>query len=300
MQNHLAYLFPAFTIRYTGKEINIIDNTGISFTEKLRTSEILLGLPLNEFDIKQNDYLEDELRNQVLAYIFSTSFSELVKTQYPQPAYLSGFSMGLYAALYHAEAVDYETGLQLIFDVYHQLKKIMGHLNYGMFSVIGFSRNDLENTISELKTTEIVIQNGEFSFVISGANSELSPLIQTLNEQGAVHLNTFHVSVPYHSKILLPHKDAFEEIVKKYRIAKPSIPLVSMIDNSIIDTTDKVENEIINNIIHPLNFMENMLYMLQLGVKEFIELGAGTSLLKSSKFIDGDFSFKAISKHKLL
>lgn len=300
MQNSLAYIFPAFTTRYTGKEITILNNSGFQFKEKLYACEKQLNLTLSDFDINHRNYLNDELKNQVLAYIFSTSFSDVLRTQHHEPAYVSGFSMGLYAALYQAGAVDFETGLQLIYEVFLEVKQIMRNLDYGMISVVGFPLSELEAFIQDLRTTEIVIQNGEFSFVLSGANHELNPLAELLQEKGAVHMNIFKVSVAYHSKILQPHQEAFSQIVKKHTITKPNTPIVSMVDNSVIDTIDKVASEITVNIVHPLNFMNSITYMQQLGINEFIEVGAGNSLLKSSKFIKGDFTFKAVSKHKLI
>ncbi len=300
MQKKIAHLFPAFVLKYTGKELTIIKKYNRDFQKRLSRSSKLLGVDLNEFDIKQNNFTDQELKNQVLSYIFSSIFSDILHENKKTPNLISGFSMGLYAALYHAKSVDYDTGLLLINDVFNEVKRISLDEKYAMASVIGFDRQDLDSYISELKSVEVAIQNGSYSFVISGKEEEVKPLLKKLQTEGAIHTSLFNVSFPYHSKILSCCTQSFKLIVDKYNIKNPETPLISMINQAELATSVAIRNEIVKNVTQPLNFFETINTLVKLGTKKFIEVGADTSLLKSSKFIEGDFNFQAIAKGKYL
>ncbi len=300
MQNKITHLFPAFVLKYTGKELNIIEKYGYDFHKRVRLSNELLDLNLEEFDIIKNNFTNEELKNQVFSYIFSCIFSDILYENKKTPKLISGFSMGLYAALYHAKSINFNTGLLLINDIFNEIKQILSNKKYVMASVIGFSQSDLELFTFKLKNVEIVIQNGIYSFVISGKEAVVKPLLEKLQLEGAIHVSLFNVSFPYHSKILRNHTHTFELIANKYQISNPKIPLISMTDQTELTTIKQVKSEMVKNIIKPLNFFKTIQTLNDLGIKQFIEVGAGTSLLKSSKFIEGDFDFQAISNGKIL
>ncbi len=300
MQHKVAHLFPAFVLKYTGKELKILEKHDYDFQVKINESSDILELGIKNFDLKTNNYINNEFTNQVLSYIFSCAFSDIIQKQHAQANYISGFSMGLYAALYHAKSIDFKTGLLLIKDIFNQVKQILGDKNYVMGSVIGFSRTDIEVFSKKYKSVEIVIQNGEYSFVLSGKESEVKILLEKLKLEGAIHITQFNVAYPYHSSILANHTTAFENIVNKYAFSNVETELVSMIDQNILLTSEQVKNEVVRNITQPLNFLNTIQKLSSLGTKIFIEVGADASLLKSSKFIDGEFDFKAIAKGKVI
>ncbi len=300
MQTKVAHLFPAFVLKYTGKELKILEKYDYNFQIKINESSNLLGIDLSDFEIKNNNFTNNEFKNQVLSYIFSCAYSDILNEKKFIPNYISGFSMGLYAALYHAKSLNFKTGLLLIKKVYSEVKQILGDKNYVMASVIGFSKTDIECYSNKYNSVEIVIQNGEYSFVLSGKQTEVNPLMEKLRTEGAIHLSIFNVAYPYHSSILTSHTNTFEHIVNKYEINNAEIDLVSMIDQTILSKAGQIKKEVVRNVTQPLNFLHTIKKLNSLEINNFIEVGADTSLLKSSKFIEGDFDFKAVAKGKVL
>lgn len=301
MQKKLAYLFPAFALKYTGKEFDIITaKYQYDLRSRIKESAELLGLDIKGFDIKNCNFLQSELENQVLSYIFSCSFSDIIHQQELEADTISGFSMGLYAALYHGGSIDFQTGLWLINDMYSAVKRLMNDEKYALLSVIGFSRKDLESLMPSSQNTEIVIQNGIFSFVIAGKAVQIESLRMVLENEGAVYLSQFSLSSPYHAKILLEHSNEFQAITNRYSFSNSKLPLISMIDQKTLKKEEDLRTEVVKNVSQPMNFYQTLTTMNQMGINDFVEIGADASLLKSSKFIEGDFSFKAIAKGKYL
>lgn len=301
MQEKVAHLFPAFVLKYTGKELSIIEKHGFNFQNRLNQSSKILGLNLNEFDIKNCNLIEDELKNQMMSYIFSCTFSDILKRKNLTPNFVSGFSMGLYAALYHSNAIDFKTGLFLIRDVFQEIKNLMGTKKHTMASVVGFYDDELKTFMNSFNNIEIIIQNGIYSFVIAGEEeAEINDLLEILLNEGAIHLNIFNINFPYHSKKLKENHPIFESIANNYVVNNAKVPLVSMIDQGQLNYKEEIKAEIAKNITHPLNFYKTIHALNKQGVNEFIEIGADSSLLKSSIFIEGDFEFKAVAKGKVV
>jgi len=301
MREKLAFLFPAFVLKYTGKEYDLIAKKhGYDIDTRISDSGRLLSVDIEGFDIKENNYIDSELENQLLSYIFSCSFSDIIHNKNIEADVVSGFSMGIYAAFYHAGVIDFNTGLFLIRDIYSMVHSILQNQKYSMASVVGFTRNDLANYIRGRESVEIVIQNGTYSFVISGLEQEVEQSMNILQEEGAIYLSRFNLSSPYHAKILRNRQNEFEKITTKYTFSDPNLPLISMIDQKSLQIASELRQEIVRNVCLPLDFHNSIRNMNKQGVKHFVEVGADTSLLKSSKFIEGDFDFKAISRGKWL
>lgn len=300
MQNTIAHLFPAFVLKYTKKELCILEKHGLDFHRVILESSEILGIDLNGFDVVHQNFLDDEFKNQLFSYIFSCAFSDILYKTGKIPNYISGFSMGIYAALYHAKAIDFATGLMLIKEIFNEVKSIFGSKHYIMATVIGFNENGLKALIIDFENVEVVVKNGDYSFVISGPEDEVRLLLIVLEKEGAIHLSQFKVKFPYHSKLLNIHRPNFDSIASNYTIKAPKVPVISMINQKELKTAQQLQNEISLNITSPLDFLKTMQVLDQMEVKEFIEVGAGISLLKNSKFIEGDYLFKAIAKGQVI
>lgn len=300
MKERTAYIFPAFALKYTGKEITIVEKYKYDFYNRLTIASDVLGQNLNNFNIKTNNYLDNEFLNQIYSYIFSCTFSDILQQKKEAPLFVSGFSMGLYAALYHSKSISFKTGLNLLSDVYSLINSSLKSEAYTMVSVIGFDRNDLQNFISNYQSVNIVIQNGYFSFVLSGTQNDFNILLETLKKEGAVHINKFKISSPYHSPILQTKQANFNNIITKYEYNTPDIPLISMIDQRQITSVIEVKNELVKNISEPLNFLKTIEYFVNNKISSFIEVGADASLRKSSKFIKEEFTIQSVAKGKVL
>lgn len=299
MQNKTAHIFPAFTLKYTGKEIEILKRNGINIETRIEKILQLTGINLKDFDIDKNNFLDDELKNQIISYVFACSFSDILKEKNYSAQYISGFSMGLYAALYHAGSIDFETGLQAVVEIYKETAKIYSGQEVAMASVIGFNDGDLKAFAGAYGSIEIVIKNGRYSFIVTGNRNEMESFIYDVTNEGAMHTAIFKVKNSYHSKKLRENTSVFSKIAGKYNIKEASTPVISMISQKITTSPDLLRDEIVLNIISKLDFHKTIMTINNTGIKHFIEAGADISLLKSSKFIEGDFKFESTAKGKM-
>lgn len=294
-----ACLFPAFTLKYTGKEIRILENAGFSPVERFQLADHLLGTELSQFEIRNHNFLAHEQENQLLSYIFSGCFSDAFKAKGHKCDVASGFSMGLYAALYHLNVLDFENGLGLTAEAFQTASKAVAGKNYGMASLIGFEKDFLEKELAAFPETEIVIRNGKFSYVLAGDKDRLNAFLQHARTEGALHAEMFDVGTPYHSKLMQNEKKCFENLTNSFTFSEPQAPLFSMTTGKLLSKAEDIKKEVVRNICQSPDFYQTIFDLNAAGINQFFEIGAGTALLKSSKFIEGDFEFLALAKGKI-
>ncbi|MBK8807629.1 MAG: hypothetical protein IPO21_13730, partial [Bacteroidales bacterium] len=81
MNINTAHVFPAFTLKYTGKEMQVLEINNVDFNSKLQYASEIIGINLTDFDFNTNNFIEQEEKNQYLSFLFSCCFSEIVKSK---------------------------------------------------------------------------------------------------------------------------------------------------------------------------------------------------------------------------
>ena len=76
-----------------------------------------------------------------MSYIFSCAVSDLLKSKQVYPDYISGYSMGIYAALYCGQSVTFTEGLDLIKKAFELIKLTTQEMDTGMASIVGVYRD---------------------------------------------------------------------------------------------------------------------------------------------------------------
>lgn len=297
--NESGFLFPAFVHEYIGTEQQILSGLSDDFDILLKKAAEHSNSDLLNFNILTNNFLSDELKTQFITYIFSCSISNILKKNNVLPAYTAGYSMGLYAALYFCESVTFEDGLDLIQNAFDIITNPITKQKFGMGIVVGLDNDDLNNIIfNNFENIEIINENNKHTFVISGLFSEVKMLLEMAREEGALHTRLLSVTCPYHTKFMNEASNIFDEYLYKKKIYSPKFHIISLTDQKIITSEKEVRNMLVKNINSSINWHKTICKMLDLNIKTFVECGAGKTLYKIAKFIDGDFKIYPINRLK--
>jgi [acyl-carrier-protein] S-malonyltransferase len=287
-----AYIFPAFINEYPENPFSGMQELHDHFHDLLTESASCIDPELAEFDFVSNHFLWDELKTQYLTCIYSCAVAKILDEKKIIPAFSAGYSMGIYAALVHARVVTFADGLLLIKKAYESIRKIIQDHKYGMCSVIGLTREDINRLICSFDLrVEITNQNSDFAFVLSGFHKDIINMIHAATEEGALHTHLLNVSLPYHSGFLKETRHAFSNFIESIRFANPRIKIISLVDQQILQYPSDIKEELIKNLFTPLNWYKTQLELLGSGVNLFVECGPGKNLVKNSKFIEGDYEF---------
>ena len=291
-----SIFFPAFVNEYTGKEQQAISVYENNFNHLLTVASGTLNLGLTEFNFQENNFLNDELKSQYISFIFSCSVADILKYHKLKPKFVSGYSMGIYAALYFWGSITFYDGLQLVKNAWENIILSTTGSKYGMGMIVGLKESEISDLIKTCGGLEICNQNNPHTFIISGLWDSVERILIKAKTEGALRASALPVSNPYHSKFVKNAVPAFTTMVNNIIFTNPAYHYVSAIDQKIIDSSDGVRNEVIENICCRMNWYNTMNSILRLGTNSIFECGAGDGLTRNSRFIEGNYKSYSINK----
>jgi len=249
-----AHIFPAFVSDYTGKEVTSLAKYYNLFSEHLMVASKELKSNLTDFDVNVNNFTDNELKTQIIQYVFGCTISDILHENNIFPECISGYSMGIYAALYHAKSIDFETGLKLIKNAFLIIKSNIPAFKYGMASIGGLELKDIKCIlINNSFNAEVINVNNSTSFVISGMRNDVENIVNIAKEEGALQAKVFNTSIPYHSTFLNEAANEFNIYINGLNIQQPKFKLVSSIDQRLVESKTEVLKELTDNINKRLN-----------------------------------------------
>lgn len=292
-----AHLFPAFVPEYLGIETGVLEHYGIDFNAYLKKATDITGEQLEDFDIVTRNFLDHQLKSQYIPYIISCCVSDILHEKDFRPAFVTSYSMGIYAALYHCRSIDFSTGLRLIKTAYESIEDHLPGYPSSMCVLGGLNRDDVNGLIRSFQSdVSIINQNSEFSFLLSGHKSHLEKILADATIMGAMQARMLPVSHPYHAPVLEAAAASFQKALPDMNIGTNELTYVSAIDNRIVLNREAIMEELTKNLFHGFDWYKTFMFLQQNGVDTFIECGAGESLYKIGKFIEGDFKIFNLKK----
>jgi len=291
-EHKIAFVFPAFISDYRDDPSKTVPRFDELFREYLSRAAEYTDKELLAFDRDSNPMLGDELRNQYISYIYGCVSARILMDSGNMPSMLAGYSMGIYAALHTAGSISFETGLSFIGQAYHSIRKFLPDNNYAMCGVIGLSENDIRAIALDRNLSLVIVnRNSNFSFILAGSSFHINVFMLKAKEEGALHVRSLGVSIPYHTDLLAEAAVELSGAVLKAEIHSPVIPLISVLEQDIITDAVRAGTEVVNNIHKPFNWLGTQLKMHDSGIEVFTECGPSQALRKNSKFIPGAGKF---------
>jgi len=120
--------------------------------------------------------------------------------------------------------------------------------------------------------------NGPESVVVSGAEAALSALTAVLSAQG-IQSRPVTVTRAFHSPLMEPMLDAFEEVAARLTFAAPRIPLVSDVTGEVLAGETAFSARYLREQVRaPVDFHAGMGTLFAQGYRTFLEVGPGPTL----------------------
>jgi len=253
-----------------------------SIREKFNQADQLakkLKLPKISDYILRPDNLKKEtlpiIRNLAL-FTLETALGELLIAKKIIPQAITGHSFGEYAALVVAGVISFEDAFDII---YHRDFFCPKSNALGWMVAVNADEPTTKKALGKIKFY-ISNLNSSQQTVVSVGPEALEQIKGRLAEQGIKHKVLANVPQPYHSPLLEGVKDRIEKYLKNKRIsfAKPRFPIFSSVSqrwiNEVNFKEDEVRRILINQIITPVNFINQISSIHKERCFNFIEFGA--------------------------
>lgn len=212
-----------------------------------------------------------------------------------QPAYVAGHSVGEYAAVAAAGALDIAGTLRLVRERGRLMHQEGQACESGMAAVLGMDASTLEAICAEATEQTLAEQgaagthpgagrvvvandNAPGQIVISGARHALDLAMSIARERGAKRVVPLAVSGAFHSPVMAPASSGLAAAVAAASLRDAEVPLVANITAQPITLAGDMRSELAQQIAAPVQWTRSVAYLAEQGVTTFVEFGAGQVL----------------------
>ena len=267
---------------------------------------------------EQNDAARDVLDrifNAVdfdLRTIMFEDDARLNETQYTQPAlfahslaahaalgieadYYMGHSLGEIPAVVAAGSLSLEDGLKIVVkrgELMSQAK------SGGMAAVIGMDLEALTMLCDELSTDDKRIApanlNAPDQVVISGDLELIEQFSNVAKERGARRVMPLNVSGAFHSHLMDDAKVKFAEFLEDIEFNHSNTPIVQNFSAKDEERILMIKQNLIEQLVSPVRFVESVVHLKRLSVTEAIEVGPKKVLCGLMRKIDPEIKTQNI------
>jgi [acyl-carrier-protein] S-malonyltransferase len=284
MNEKIGFLFPAFAMKFAGSHPRYRDE----FEERLAAASKLVPIDLKCFGDLAVGTIEDELQAHYFCYLNNAVVSTILKERNIDADYSAGYSMGLYSALFHSQALSFDDGLLLMHNIYNVALNSIENKKYGMGVIVGLSCEHVDGMISEIseKVDMIDVSNDQV-INVAGEFDEVVRVLEAAARK-AFKTKMLPITLPYHSRFMGNAGAKIREFLAQVEISPPVCKIVSCVNQKVLSTSQDIREELCCNVSERMCWLKTMQKLLELGVTMFVECGMSKSLTQLAKVIDHD------------
>ena len=256
-------------------------------------SKIILDGPKEELNLTVN--------TQPAIFLVSYSIFQVVKNEYNidlhKAKYFAGHSLGEYSALSCAGYLDFKDTIKILRIRGDAMQNSVPTGEGGMIAVLGETIENIETILKEnLKnfTVQIANDNSDGQLVLSGKNKDIDILIEILKKNKIKNIK-LPVSAPFHCSLMNNATDIMKKELNKLNFKNSKKVLISNVTANEIFEVDKIKDLLVKQIESRVRWRESVLYMINNGVNQFIEIGPGKVLSGLIKRINKEVISNAIN-----
>ena len=199
-----------------------------------------------------------------------------------RPAFMAGHSLGEYAALIVADAIDFESGMRLVRERGRTMQEACDATPGTMAAILGMEPGDLI-PICEQHGASLCNVNAPGNITIGGTAEAVAAASEAASEAGASRVVPLEVAGAFHTPLM---DSAREAMSAGAPFADPTIPVVSNVTAAPMTAAAELAPELTQQITSPVTWVDSVRTMLDAGVTNFIEFGPGRVLTGAMRRIE--------------
>jgi len=197
------------------------------------------------------------------------------------PSYAAGLSLGEYAALYAADAVDFAPAVRLVAERGRLMQAAATAVESGMVSVIGLDEAQAEALVAEAAQGETLTCanfNCPGQIVVSGTLAACKRVEQLARDHGAKGAIPLHVAGAFHSRIMAPAAEGLQAALASVSFREPTMPVVANVDARAHNGAREIAPKLVAQLTGAIRWQQSMEFLESAGVERYYEIGPGKVL----------------------
>jgi [acyl-carrier-protein] S-malonyltransferase len=295
-EGKIAFCFPGQGSLEAGMGRDIAE----SVPEAMRVFEIASrasGLDLQTlcFDSPLEDLVHTEIQQPALV---ATSLAVLaaLRARGIEPDYVIGHSVGEFAALAAARAMDLDATLTLVRERGLAMAEAARENPGSMAAILGLDDEVVEHICRQILGVWPANYNCPGQLVISGETAAVDEACASAEAQGARRTVKLRVSGAFHSPLVARAAERLKPAVDAVKFHEPIAPFMSTV-TARVESAQRLGPLLVEQLTAPVRFTQAASALLKDNVRTFVEVGPGNVLSGLVKRIDR--SVKAIPVNSL-
>jgi [acyl-carrier-protein] S-malonyltransferase len=214
-------------------------------------------------------------------------------------SYVAGHSLGEYAALTAAGALQLEDTARLLKLRGQAMQRAVPVGVGAMAALLGLDFETVAAIADEVSGDSEICSaandNANGQVVISGHAGAVARACDLAKERGAKRAMELPVSAPFHCALMQPAADEMAAALADTNITAPVVPLIANVTASATSDPEAIRKLLVEQVTGSVRWRESMIWAADQGVTELVEIGSGKVLTGMAKRIDARLSATALN-----
>ena len=213
----------------------------------------------------------------------------------PEVKFALGLSLGEVTALTAAGVFDFATGLKVVAERGRLMPVACEQTIGGMAAIVGEERSMVAALCQEFDI-ETANFNAPGQIIISGDKSKVEAAVAAAKARGVKKAMQLNVAGAYHSRLMVPARDAFAKFLATVPFAEPKFTVFTNTTGQAVSKPEDIRAALVKQVVSSVLWEDCMRSAAAAGATEFLELGMGGVLAGLARRINKDWPVKSLAE----
>lgn len=215
-----------------------------------------------------------------------------------RPAVVAGHSLGEYAALVAAGALEFADAVKLVRYRAQVMQEAVPAGEGAMAAILNLDPESVAAACIEAAQGEVVTAanlNSPVQIVIAGHKAAVERAMEACKARGAKRAVPLPVSAPFHCALMKPAAEKLAQRLAEIEVRAPAIPVLNNVDVMMAAEPAAIRDALVRQAWSPVRWIESVQALRAAGVGHVYEFGPGKVLAGLVKRIDGEMAVEAVT-----
>ncbi|MCX7920659.1 MAG: ACP S-malonyltransferase [Clostridia bacterium] len=285
----VAFIFPGQGSQHLGMGKGLYDGFDIA-RQTFEEANDALGYDLKKICFEGSLVELNKLENMLPAIltVSTAAFRVYMREIGVHPSFLAGHSLGEYSALVCSGALNFSDAIRITRKRSLLAVEVAEAVNGSMTIVDGIEPEIISEICQKVSSEDDIAAvscfNSQEQAVISGHSNAMEKVEDLLFEKNA-QVTPLFMSPPFHCKLMEAVAEELRKEIMKYSLNTPKWPVLSNVTALPYEGKEAIVDNLVKQIVHPVQWQRCMRFMRQNGASFVVELGPQSilsNLIKNS------------------